>query len=104
MKLIKICTISAGLLLSFGGLLNSSILSIKNDRDVILSENIEAMSQDGENPRKFEAVICYNDSASMGTVSILCPKTIRNVDFQYCPTNQTKVAINGTHGRCLRQL
>ena len=71
MKLIKICTISAGLLLSFGGLLNSSILSIKNDRDVILSENIEAMSQDGENPRKFEAVICYNDSASMGTVSIL---------------------------------
>ena len=83
---------------AFGGV-KTYYSYIQPKESILLSENIEAMSDDGD--PWYQAVKCYMNDANSGVDAIICPDGTQKNILSTCPNETKKANYYSAQGYCL---
>ncbi len=94
--IMAVCTISAVMGWSYYS-------SRTNQESLLLKENVEALSDDDSESKKYRAYKCYIKEAQRGTSGYICPPGTNPPIFYSCPSETKTVNIMSTTSSCIKE-
>ncbi len=91
-----VCAISAAL----GGISYSSRM---NQTSLLLKENLDALSDDNKETKKYRAYRCYLHEAQQGASGYVCPPETNAPVFYSCPDETKTISILSTASSCIKE-
>lgn len=95
------CVVFAGIK---GQTIVDSYVTKQSGTSLLLKENVEALSQDNLESKKYRAYKCYFSEVQTGTDGLICPEGTNPPEFASCPGETKKINIFSPSSSCIKEL